>query len=44
MIYFKTNNTEYTASINGKMTDRDWDNSDGKAVTLEMANAAAVQQ
>lgn len=43
MIYFKTNNTEYPASIAGKMTDRDWDNRASKAVTLEMAYAAASQ-
>ena len=43
MIYFKTNNTEYPASIAGKMTDRDWDNRASKAVTLEMAHAAAAQ-
>lgn len=44
MIYFKTNNTEYPASIAGKMTERDWDNRASKAVTLEMTHAAAVQQ
>lgn len=43
MIYFKTNNTEYPASIAGKMADRDWDNRASKAVTLEMAYAAASQ-
>lgn len=43
MIYFKTNNTEYPASIAGKMTDRDWDNRESKAVTLEMTYAAAAQ-
>ena len=44
MIYFKANNTEYPASIAGKVTDRDWNNRKSKAVTLEMAHAAAVQQ
>lgn len=43
MIYFKTNNTEYPASIAGKMTDRDWDNRESKAITLEMAYAEAAQ-
>ena len=43
MIYFKTNNTEYPASIAGKMTDRDWDNRESKAITLEMTHAAAAQ-
>lgn len=43
MIYFKANNTEYPASIAGKVTDRDWNNRESKAVTLEMTHAAAVQ-
>ena len=43
MIYFKANNTEYPASIAGKVTDRDWDNRESKAVTLPMTHAAAVQ-
>ena len=43
MIYFKTNNTEYPASITGKMTDRDWDNRESKAITLEMTYAEAAQ-
>lgn len=43
MIYFKTNNTEYLASIVGKMADRDWDNRESKAITLEMTYAEAVQ-
>ena len=43
MIYFKANNTEYPASIAGKITDRDWDGRESKAVTLEMTHAAAVQ-
>lgn len=43
MIYFKTNNTEYPASIAGKMTDRNWDNRESKAITLEMTHAQAAQ-
>lgn len=43
MIYIKTNNTEYPASVAGKMADRDWGNRESKAVTLEMAYAAASQ-
>ena len=43
MIYFKANNTEYPASIAGKVTDRDWGGRESKAVTLEMTYAAAVQ-
>nr|DAG59061.1 MAG TPA: hypothetical protein [Caudoviricetes sp.] len=43
MIYFKTNNTEYLASIAGKMTDRDWGNRESKAITLEMTYENAAQ-
>lgn len=43
MIYFKTNNTEYPASIAGKVTDRDWGGRESKAVTLTMTHAAAAQ-
>lgn len=43
MIYFKTNNTEYPASITGKMSDRDWDNRESKAITLEMTYTEAAQ-
>ena len=43
MIYFKANNTEYPASIAGKITDRDWGGRESKAITLTMTHAAAVQ-
>lgn len=43
MTYFKTNGTEYPASIAGKVTDRDWGGRESKAVTLTMTHAAAVQ-
>lgn len=43
MIYFKANNTEYPASIAGKITDRDWDGRESKAVTLTMEYTAALQ-
>ena len=43
MIYFKANNTEYPASIAGKVTDRDCGNRESKAITLTMTHAAAVQ-
>ena len=43
MIYFKANNTEYPASIAGKVTDRDWDGRESKAVTLEMEYTTASQ-
>ena len=40
MIYIKVDQTEYPAENN----DRAWGNRKSKAVTLEMTNAAAVQQ
>ena len=43
MTYFKTNNTEYPASIAGRMADRDWGGRESKAVTLTMTHAAAAQ-
>ncbi len=43
MTYFKTNNTEYPASISGKIPDREWDNRKSKAITLEITYAEAVQ-
>ena len=43
MIYFKANNTEYPASIAGKITDRDWGGRESKAVTLEMEYTVASQ-
>ena len=43
MIYFKANNTEYPADIAGKVTDRDWDGRESKAVTLTMEYTAASQ-
>lgn len=43
MIYFKTNGTEYPASIAGKVTDRDWGNRESKAITLTATYAQAAQ-
>ena len=43
MIYFKTNGTEYPASIAGKIADRDWGNRKSKAVTLTATYAQAAQ-
>ena len=43
MIYFKANNTEYPASIDGKVTDRDWGGRESKAVTLEIEYTTASQ-
>lgn len=42
MTYFKTNGTEYPASISGKMLDREWGNRESKAVMLEMTYADAA--
>ena len=35
MTYVKVNGNLYPATINGKMNDRDWDNRESKAITLE---------
>lgn len=43
MTYIKTNNTEYPASIAGRMADRDWGGRASKSITLTMTHAAAVQ-
>lgn len=43
MIYFKVNNTEYPASIVGKVTDQDWGGRTSKSITLEMDYATALQ-
>lgn len=43
MIYFKANNTEYPASIAGKVTERDWGGRVSKSITLEMEYTAASQ-
>ena len=43
MIYFKTNNTEYPASIAGKMADEEWDNRESKAIMLEITYAEAAK-
>ena len=43
MIYFKANNTEYPASIAGKVTDRDWGGRESKAITLEIEYITASQ-
>lgn len=43
MIYFKVNNTEYPASIAGKVIDRDWGGRVSKSITLEMDYTTASQ-
>lgn len=42
MIYVKINGTEYPATVNGKLVDRDWDNRDSKAITLELDYTTAM--
>ncbi len=42
MIYFKTSTTLYSAEIIGRMEDRDWDNRESKAITLDMTYAEAI--
>ena len=42
MIYVKINGTEYQATVNGKLVDRDWDNRDSKAITLELDYTTAM--
>lgn len=42
MTYVKINGTLYPATINGNMEDRDWDNRESKAITLEMDYATAI--
>lgn len=42
MIYVKINGTEYPATVNGKLVDRDWANRDSKAITLEMNYTTAI--
>ena len=41
MVYVKINGTLYPATIDGKMADREWDNRESKAITLEMGYAEA---
>ena len=42
MTFIKINNTLYPATIEGKMTDSDWDNRESKSITLEMTYTRAV--
>lgn len=35
MIYIKVNDNLYPASISGKMSDKEWDGRESKAITLE---------
>lgn len=36
MTYIKINETLYHATISGRVQDKDWDNRESKAITLEM--------
>ena len=42
MTYIKINETLYPATISGRVQDKDWDNRESKAITLEMDYATAI--
>lgn len=42
MTYIEINNTRYRAAIRGYERDRDWDNRESKAITLEMSYVDAM--
>ena len=42
MTYIKINETLYPATVSGRVQDKDWDNRESKAITLEMDYATAV--
>ena len=42
MTYIKINDTLYPAFISGRNEDREWDNRESKAITLEMSYADAM--
>jgi hypothetical protein len=42
MTFIKINDTLYPATISGKVADKDWDNRESKAITLEMDYATAI--
>ena len=42
MTYIKINNTLYPAEISGRVQDKDWDNRESKAITLEMDHPTAA--
>ena len=41
-IYIKVNNTEYPATVNGNLVDRNWNDRDTKIITLTMSYAQAA--
>lgn len=42
MTIIKINETLYPATISGRVQDKDWDNRESKAITLEMDYATAI--
>lgn len=42
MTYVKINETLYPATINGRVSDNEWDKRESKSITLEMDYATAV--
>ena len=42
MTYIKINETLYPATVSGRVSDKDWDNRESKAITMEMDHATAV--
>ena len=43
MTYIKIGETTYPAEITGKVSDRDWDGRESKAITLKMSYAQAME-
>ena len=43
MIFVKINNKLYPATVSGRVQDKDWDNRESKAITLEMDYATAIK-
>ena len=42
-VYVKINDNQYAASITGRLHDKDWDNRESKAITLEMSYEDVVK-
>lgn len=42
MTYVKINETLYPATINGRVSDNEWDKRESKSITLEMDYATAI--
>lgn len=43
MTFIKINSTLYPATVSGRVADKDWDNRESKAITLEMDYATAAK-